>query len=99
VAANEPPRPNGRALAGALALVALAALLPEAAAQWFAWPRLVVVAVSLGAPPAFVAAALAAYALSGRDRLMLALWLLAPLAFFNAVQGLVIVLVRALAGA
>lgn len=76
----------------------ISALLPEVATHWFHWPPDAVFAVWIAAPAVFVASVIGAYYLSGKRKVSLLLWLLAPFSFFNILEFLVVAFLWTLRG-
>ena len=64
-----------------------AAFLPEAGLRWL-YPDAVMMLAVIVAPAAFAVSAVCAYYLSGKRKITLLLWVLAPLSFFRLFEFL-----------
>jgi len=76
----------------------ISALLPEVAGHWLHWPPNAVFVVWVGAPVVFVASAICAYYFSGKRKISLLIWLLAPFAFLNILRFVLVALLWTVKG-
>jgi hypothetical protein len=83
---------------GSIVIAVISALLPEIESRWLNWPPDVAFVAWIGAPIVFSAAAGVAYYFSGKRRITLLLWLLAPFSFFNILQFLLVAVLWTLRG-
>jgi hypothetical protein len=65
----------------------VSAVMPEAALQWV-FPDSVMMVAIVAAPVLFIGSAIGAYYLSGKRKITLLLWVLAPLSFFRLFEFL-----------
>ena len=70
-----------------VSLAVAGALLPEAALRWL-YPDPVMMIATVAGPGVYLLSTVCAYYVSGKRKVALLLWLLAPLAFFRPLEFL-----------